>query len=274
MKNKFYYFFFIQSLFALEFSVLTYNVHGLSPIIAGDDPESRIPVILERAKDYNFILIQENWIFSANYFSEKLPNHKWVVSNDSKFSWPIKSWINSNGSGLTIGISNNYEILNIHQEKFSVCSGWFGRANDCLATKGFQHISIEIDGEVVDLYNTHLDAGNTIEDISVRKKQIEHLTEYINQHSVGRPIILAGDLNIDYLSDEKVVVSGLIDNLNLQILDWENKAKNQPTEVLDYILFRNSSTLNISMIDFGVDTNLNGLSDHPPIKAVFEFKNK
>ncbi len=274
MKNKFYYFFFIQTLFSLDFAVLTYNIHGLNPIIAGDAPQSRIPIILERSKDYDFILIQENWIFSINYFSKKLPNHKWIVSHNSKFSWPIKSWINSNGSGLTMGISSDYKILNIHEERFSACSGWFSKANDCLATKGFQHISIEIDGEVLDLYNTHLDAGNAIKDVSARKQQIEHLTKYIDQHSAGRPIILAGDLNINYFSDEKIVLSELANELNLKILDWVNTTEDRPTQVLDYILFRNSSTLDISVIDYGVDINLNGLSDHPPITAVFEPKNK
>ena len=53
------------------------------------------------------------------------------------------------------------------------------RANDCLSTKGFQHISALIEGGRVDVYNTHLDAGNTDNDSDVRRKQIQELIDEV-----------------------------------------------------------------------------------------------
>ena len=271
MKNKLHYFFLIHTLLALDFSLLTYNVHALHPIIAGDNPKSRIQSILEESKDYDFILIQENWIFSSEYLSSKLPNHSWVVSSESKFSWPIRSLINSNGSGLSLGILGSHEIINIHEEKFDRCSGWLGKANDCLATKGFQHIQIKIDNQILDIYNTHLDAGGNSKDREVREYQIKYLVNYISENSIGHAVILAGDLNVNFLTNEKSILDWLMDELDFKIIDWMNTYDGKP---LDYILFRGSESLDIFSDEYGIDNRLNGLSDHPPIKAVFEFKSK
>ena len=109
-----------QLALASNLSVLTYNIHALSPIIAGDDPHSRIIKILDNSQNYDLIFIQENWIFQHSDLKSKLPNHNLIISNESKFIWPFSAWINSNGSGLTMGISDKYEIIDFHEEKFDV----------------------------------------------------------------------------------------------------------------------------------------------------------
>ena len=112
MRSKLYlYTIAIQILFASDFSVLTYNIHALSPIIAGDNPKSRIVEILNNSKGYDFIFIQENWIFKDKDLLEWLPDYNWFVSDRSKFFWPLSSWINSNGSGLSAAISDDYDII-------------------------------------------------------------------------------------------------------------------------------------------------------------------
>ena len=259
----------VQLLLPSNLKVLTYNIHALSPMIAGDSPGLRVPKILNSSKSYNLIFIQENWIFDYGYLKSKLPNHNLIISNQSKFIWPLSTWLNSNGSGLTIAISDKHEIVNFHEEKFNVCSGWLSKANDCLSSKGFQHAQIEVDGRRVDIYNTHLDAGSARSDISSREEQISHIINYILKNSSGYPIILSGDLNINQLDiDESKTIERLIDSLGLDIVNWSSKNPYE-REVLDYILYRD---LNLNDDGFGVNATLLGLSDHPPIEAEFTTK--
>ena len=258
-----------QLALASNLSVLTYNIHALSPIIAGDDPHSRIIKILDNSQDYDIIFIQENWIFQRNDLKSKLPNHNLIISNESKFIWPLSTWINSNGSGLTMAISDKYEIIDFHEEKFNVCSGWLSKANDCLSSKGFQHIKIKINNQRIDIYNTHLDAGNSNADINTRDNQISHIADYILENSFNYPIILSGDLNINQLDiNENKKIEELISKLELNIVDWASKNPYE-REILDYILYRG---FDLNQNKFGINTTLLGLSDHPPIEANFIIK--
>ena len=73
MKANFLsYIFTIQILFGLELSVLTYNIHALSPVFAGDKPKLRIIDILDRSRDFDIILLQENWIFPQEKIMQTL----------------------------------------------------------------------------------------------------------------------------------------------------------------------------------------------------------
>ena len=259
----------MQLLFPSTFKVLTYNIHALHPLIAGDDPHFRVPKILEKSIDYDFIFIQENWIYDYDYLDKLLPSHQFIVSDKSKFFWPLNYLINANGSGLTMIVSDEYKVLNFHEEKFNYCNGWFSDANDCLGSKGFQHIQLEISGRRVDFYNTHLDAGNSEADISTRQKQVIHIIDYIKNHSDLHPIILCGDLNINKIgSKEEKILDRLIEDLDLDIVDWSSENL-YDKEVLDYILYRG---FEINNNLFGINYNLLGLSDHPPISASFYIK--
>ena len=266
MKIKFVYYIIVISciLFASELKVLTYNIHALSPILAGDDPHGRIPKILSKSSQNNIIFFQENWIFSEQYFNKYLPDHQILTSKSSKFIWPF-----SNGSGLTVALSDSIAILEINDISYSSCSGWLSKDNDCLATKGFQHVRIEIAGNVIDLYNTHLDAGDSYSDIKSRALQIKELENYAMEESRGLSIIVAGDLNVDFNKDEVRVVDSFCDGLDLNIADWSNSSEDTLSKKLDYILYRSSGDTDILLRGCNVDAILNGLSDHPPIKAVF-----
>ena len=159
--------------------------------------------------------------------------------------------------------------LGINEERFRRCSGWLSKGNDCLSTKGFQHIQIRVDNQRLDIYNTHLDSGNRKSDYSVRETQIYHLLDYIRENSDGYPVILSGDLNINLLDDKEIyLINTLRDDLNLDMVDWVAKDSNY-VEVLDYILYRG-----VNLVDgaFGVSRRLVGLSDHPPIEADFKLR--
>ena len=74
----------LQVAFAVELSMLSYNIHALSPILAGDKPKQRIVSILEKSKDFDLIFFQENWIFSEEDLAEGLGSHTILRSKKSK----------------------------------------------------------------------------------------------------------------------------------------------------------------------------------------------
>jgi len=266
LKINFIYFIVILSwaLGASELKVLTYNIHALVPIIAGDDPHNRVPEIFLKSRGNDIIFFQENWIYADQYIAGFLPDHQVIKSKSSKFIWPL-----NNGSGLTLAISDSIRVLEINDISYKSCSGWLSKDNDCLATKGFQHARVEINGAVVDLYNTHLDAGGSDSDMQSRIEQFRELERYIAQESDGFPVILAGDLNVDSDSDEFSVVSSFCSALNLEIAEWESIKKDFLFGKLDYILYRGTANKAIKLSSCAVDTKINGLSDHPPIRAIF-----
>jgi endonuclease/exonuclease/phosphatase (EEP) superfamily protein YafD len=135
-------------------------------------------------------------------------------------------------------------------------------------------MSIQIDGERVDIYNTHLDAGKSKKDIRVRKEQLHSLKNYIELNSSPYPIIIAGDINFN-LSDHssKAIINGFMSDLNLEMVDWSIDSLNQVV-VDDYLFYRESDTMGILLISGGVDQKLSGLSDHSPIGAIFDIRKK
>ena len=200
MKSKRFLllFFFTSLLFSQELNLLTYNIHGLNPILAGDDPYKRIPIILSKITEYDIIFFQENWIYDNSSFSSLLNSYNVFTTSDSKFFWPINKVINSNGAGLSLAISKSIDIIYSDEYLFENCSGWLSKDNDCLASKGFQHVRVRIDGKILDLYNTHFDAGRSESDKNVRLSQLNQLQKYIKVNSANYPVIIAGDLNILY----------------------------------------------------------------------------
>jgi endonuclease/exonuclease/phosphatase family metal-dependent hydrolase len=70
---------------------------------------------------------------------------------------------------------------------------------DCLTPKGFTFMRLELaSGVEVDLYNLHADAGDEEGDKDARRGDDMQLLAYINAHSAGRAVVIAGDMNDRY----------------------------------------------------------------------------
>ena len=275
MKTKLFFYSLIalHFLFGSKLNVLTYNIHALTPLIARDNPHKRIPEILSKSSGIDILFFQENWIFKDAELEPHLSGYNIITSKTSKLMWPFGRLINPHGSGLFMAIADTIKIVDIIEESFDRCSGWISKEHDCLSPKGFQHVKVHLNGKRLDLYNTHLDAGNSKIDMSARESQIRHIASYISESSRGYPVIIAGDLNVEFNSDEFAIVSWLIDELDLGVADWFKNHSDSDLEQVDYILYRGLENLNISLESCEIDLKLNGLSDHPPIKALFNYKN-
>ena len=121
----------------------------------------------------------------------------------------------------------------------------------------------------MNLYVTHLDAGDSRTDIETRKHQIDELIISINELENNGPLIVCGDFNIDYYLDE-ITIDYFVKSTNLDVLEWNSK------EMIDYILIRDGRKNNINILQYNIPDQLNNLSDHIPIEfqvILSEIKN-
>ncbi len=255
-----------------EFTVLSYNTHGLSAWVAGDDPATRFPIIGDKSNAYDVALLQEDF---AHHAALRRGARQPIVErgNPSRFGrWcPVCS-----GSGLTIlsrwGREN---LVLVVSRAYGQCAGWIGGANDCLATKGFQRMRIRLPGGAeLDFVNTHLDAGRGAEDREARRRQLDLLRRSIEAEVAGGPLILGGDLNLDAANPEDVALRDAFTSA-LGLADSGARGRSRwPT--LDYIFYRSGGGLELEVVEAGEDASFvhedAPLSDHPAIFARFRTR--
>jgi endonuclease/exonuclease/phosphatase family metal-dependent hydrolase len=257
----------------VEFSVLTYNTHGLPSWIAGDEPEARFPRIGALANAYDVVLLQEDF---DHHDALRADTRHSVVErgNPSRESWHC--WVSCSGSGLTfLSALSGQRVLALSNVPYGVCAGWISGANDCFATKGFQHARVEIaPGLLVHFVNTHLDAGGRPEDREARRQQLALLGDHLKSSVDGDPLVLAGDLNLDAAQPADArMLSSFTDALGLE----NSGAAATPGggwEVLDYVYYRPGSATGLRVLDAGEATEFAEagvpLSDHPALFVRFE----
>ena len=256
---------------ALELSLLVYNTHGLSSLIAGDEPERRFPLIARHTHHYDLSLLQEDFAHHERLLAGLGTGSRATRGNPSRFSLcPFCS-----GSGLTT-VSNlpSTWSIQIEDAAFSECSGWLGGLNDCLATKGLQFIELRTPaGPPLVVINTHLDAGRGSEDRRVRALQLEEIIAAVETKAFGEAVIVAGDLNLDADDPDDLV---LLESFKKRLGLRDSGAHPPPDsrwEILDYILYRSGVETRLEVLAAGEDEGLEDegrpLSDHPALFARF-----
>ncbi len=256
-----------------EFSVLTYNTHGLPGWIAGDEPEARFPRIGSLANRYDIVLLQED--FEHHTTLRSGTRHAFVErGNPSRESWHC--WLSCSGSGLTfLSGLRGARVRSVANVPYGVCAGWITGASDCFATKGFQHARVEIaPGLLVHFVNTHLDAGGDPEDREARRRQLARLSKHLASSVDGDALILAGDLN---LNATRPADARLRDTF-ARTLGLENSgAVATPGggwQVLDYVYYRPGRATGLRVLEAGEATEFADgdvpLSDHPALFVRFE----
>jgi hypothetical protein len=132
------------------FTMLVYNVHGLFPLAAKDDPRNRMPTIGWLANRYPVVLFQEDFeyhhILAAQLedsvgrrgngmgWDPRLVLAKILISPVAillpHFSPPY-------GAGVSTFAEQPTEIRKVERVRYARCNGWFGANGDCWARKGF-----------------------------------------------------------------------------------------------------------------------------------------
>ena len=193
-----------------EISVLSYNVHGLFPLAAKDDPGGRMPTIGSLANQYDVAMFQEDFEYHE-VIRDQMPDA--IGFRGNGMGWdprrvfaklliaPVAIFVPHfsppYGAGISIFVRESLAMADdFGREPFGICQGWFRSSGDCWALKGYQRVGIRTpEGAEVDLYNTHLDSGSGRRAVALRARQFEVLARAIEARPKSRAVILGGDFN-------------------------------------------------------------------------------
>ena len=138
-----------------------------------------------------------------------------------------------------------------------------------MASKGFIHSLISKDNYKINLYITHLDAGDGNGDILAREIQLKELSEHIKNINNNYAIIVCGDFNINYYKYFEIIDQFIKKN-NLNILRWDDIAKTD--EMIDYVFYKSGEDHKITILDYKINKTLYNKSDHLPIEFTIVIK--
>jgi len=262
------------------FSVITYNVAGLPQVICSATTEraksmSEIGTLLN---DYDIAHVQED--FNYNRFL-------YQGGNQHPYRTKTKGGIPF-GDGLNT--LSKFPILEMRRIPWRNCNG-----ADCLTPKGFTYSKIEIAKDIyIDFYNVHANAADDPASAAARRKNIEQLSRYIQDHSADQAVIVMGDINAHFCYEHDNIRDFIHDNqlsdtwLMLKANDCFPMFKpfvkedilllSDECESIDKVLYRSSHNLLLTPSQYRFE-NLKfrnnqeePLSDHCPVSVYFSWK--
>jgi endonuclease/exonuclease/phosphatase family metal-dependent hydrolase len=254
-------------------AVLTYNVHGLPTWVARDDPARRMPVIGARFGAYDVVLVQEDFFFHDRLRAAM--THPIVRrGNPSRMPWcPFCA-----GSGLTLLARLAPRAMAAFEATpYEACAGWLSGGSDCFATKGFQRARLQLPGgAVLDVVNTHLNAGRREADHEVRRRQLEALRTAVAREAGDGALVVGGDFNLDADAPRDVaLLRSFASALGLEDTG-ARPAEGSRFAVIDYLFYRSGSGALLRLLEAGEDEAFvrdgEPLSDHPALFARFRVR--
>jgi endonuclease/exonuclease/phosphatase family metal-dependent hydrolase len=172
---------------SVEVSVASYNVQA-RPLL--DHPEEKFPQMSPLLNAYDVVLIQECFVrHELLWASADFPNKVY-------FGRPAR------GKGINSGLSvltrlPMGETANEHYRDA-------GELQDRIASKGILLVRLQVGGMPLDVYDTHMEAGNSPPAQQARRKQAEQVVEFVKKNSPSNhALILMGDFNMGPLRPGK-----------------------------------------------------------------------
>ena len=272
-----------------EITVLSYNIHGLFPLIAKDDPRDRMPTIGWLANQYDVAMFQEDFEYH-HVIRDQMPGAVGYRGNGmgwdprrvfakliiSPVSILLPHFSPPYGAGISIFVRESLAIDDdVDSEPYGLCRGWFGATGDCWANKGYQRVGIRTaEGAEVDLYNTHLEAGASDYAVQIRMQQLDILARAIEARAKSRAVIIGADFNTAFnrVGDRDTLMKF---RRRLELLDSGAGPELSYWRERDYILHRDGTAAVLRVEQAGealefVDRD-RALSDHPAIYARFRI---
>jgi len=200
---------------------------------------------------------------------------------------------------------SRHRIVNTYEQTFDDIIG-----TDALVAKGFVYAKINKQEKYYHVIATHLQAWNTKEDQHTRTSELNTINTFINNRltsSLHEPLIIVGDLNVDYHTAKKQFIEVLdvlkckssysnyqgmytSDPENNSLVGRDGAKKPYKRELLDYILYSTqhqtpTSSHCLILTDFkSVELcacvcictccfKTDDLSDHFPVLCTFKFGN-
>lgn len=246
-----------------EVRVLSYNVHGFPSAITGDDTTARLTTLAPLLNDFDVVGLQEVWdpeeaIAPLDAAVELELVAEWTEPVDE--SRVYGTGLRAYATGAAAEAAGAW---------YSTCYGTVDHANDCLASKGWVRARLTLaEGVSLDVWNTHLEAGNDPLDDEARAAQVEELLAAIHDTSGDTAMVLTGDFNLasddpeDVPLLDAITASGLSDACLL--VDCP-----EPTRI-DHVYVRDGADVSLDVSAWEIDARFvdaqgNPLSDHDPV---------
>ena len=178
---------------AENLSLISANVSGLPAFLSKYDrdvptAQKTLGEMLNKS-GYDIICVQEDFGY-----------HETLAATMTNY--PYETYTSGGvpvGDGLNI--FSKYPLYNLERVAWEKYNGVFADGADALTPKGFIKCTVDVNGVLIDLYNVHGDAYRTDADQLAKKAQLTQLTEYIEENSAQRPIIITGDTNLTFHND-------------------------------------------------------------------------
>jgi len=240
-----------------SFRFVTYNVAGLPDIISSGTPSKTIPLISPKLNAYDVVAVQEAFDHFAALTSALTFEFR---TRPSSAQLP-KVY----GDGLAVfarmtGSAGGFEA-------WRKCNGTLDQRNDCLAAKGFQWVTLRpAPGVEIDLYDLHMDAGESQGDIRARDEQTRQLVDHLASRPRSRALIVAGDTNMDADSE-----TGFLELLRLGSLRDACRELGCPEPAnIDRVMVKDGEGVRLTVGNWRRETTFTDaagkpLSDHDPI---------
>ena len=258
-------------------TVLSYNIHGLPQAITGDDTPARLKQIGPKLNGFDLVGLQEDWLKDNWKHLDDAAKHPFRERFSDMKKTPEGTLPKVYGSGLTL--YSKFKILKSAPVHFEKCQGLGDNASDCLASKGFQFVVLDVGGKELHWYNTHMEAGGSAKDDEARIEHGAKIVAAMKANSDGKALLFTGDTNLRKLNkkdgSENPVEKKLLEDFEALMTDSCAAAKCPEPTHIDRVFFRSGGGLQLTVDkwenlepsfrdDKGVD-----LSDHPPIAVTF-----
>lgn len=248
------------------FSALTYNVQGLPHALTDFSRPTidRMHDIAPMLDAYDVVGIQED--FDPDWHAALVAD---ATHEDAYWTEEaLDDRVYSAGLAVLSRLSDEPPASEYRERYYSECFGTLDSSGDCLASKGFQVVSVRVAQDAwVDLVNTHHEAGGGDGDIAARATQVEELIADLDD---THAVVFMGDMNLHVDDVEDVLALGRYADAGLrdvcEMLDCPER------DHIDRIFVRSSPTLALEAVSWERPTQFvsddgEPLSDHPAIAA-------
>ena len=247
-----------------ELSILAYNVHGLPDAVTNTEEPGldRMLQISPLLNAYDLVGLQE--VFTPE-------NHDAVLADTTHglvqtFNTPLDS-SRAYGAGLEV-LSAVGTHVGTEDTFYDACNGILDGASDCLASKGFQQVTIDLGDAPLTFINTHHEAGGGDADEAARAVQVQQVLDALAALPSDHAVIFVGDFNMRESDPADVAPLQAYADAGLRNLCHELDCP-EPDRI-DRIHVRDSDTVAFTALEWWVapefvDANGNDLSDHDAI---------
>lgn len=179
--------------------LITYNVKMLP--FGGEDNAQRARRIAKHFAAADIVCLQELFEGDVRQFLVDEAAREYSLSERAE--GPPSDWLSGHFVSGGLCILTRYDIVQSHYAEFEASSqvGF-----DALANKGVAHALLQVDQYTrMHVFTAHTQSGRSYEESVGRDMQIQHIAEFIRQHTEAdeHPVLLVGDLNVDAFAKDR-----------------------------------------------------------------------